>query len=88
MHFDFHFGVRSDPSDGVFYFHYCQFNSLVCLCFFSPQPSPEIATFATAEIAIYCTESSVLLLIAKLKSFISETDLFESDYLKIRYPGK
>lgn len=56
--------------------------------FFSPQPSPQIATFATAEIAIHCTESSVLLLIAKLKSFIGETDLFESDYLKIRYPGK
>ena len=56
--------------------------------FFSPQPSPQIATFATAEIAIYCTEPSVLLLIAKLKSFISETDLFESDYLNIRYPSK
>ena len=54
---------------------------------FSPQPSTEIATFATAEIAIYCTESSVLLLIAKLQSFISETDLFQSDYLRIRYPG-
>lgn len=54
---------------------------------FSPQPSTEIATFATAEIAIYCTESSVLLLRAKLKSFISETDPFQSDYIRTRYPG-
>ena len=64
--------------------------SCFCLwyCIFSPQRSPQIATCVTAEVAIYCTETSVHRLKAKLKSFVRASRIFHSGYLKFRHPSK
>lgn len=55
--------------------------------YFSPQQTSLLRALTAVELKVYCLESRLTDVLTKMKTFIKESDVFDSNFYRLRYPS-